>query len=113
MNNAYSIRTLPGTSSTAVILTGLLLGCAGGIFLPTEAQASSRFNQYEVRDLAATSSAAMPFYFIDSKTSANSSIDVESSVTSFYSKLQSTQESLGEAFEQVLVENLWDLYSRT
>lgn len=36
--------------------------------------------------------------------------NLEQTVTAFYSKLTSTQEPLGEAFEAVLNQNLWDLY---
>jgi hypothetical protein len=38
--------------------------------------------------------------------------DFERAVSLFYSKLQASQESLGDDFEKVLHENLWELYVR-
>jgi hypothetical protein len=42
---------------------------------------------------------------------ANSSA-VESSIVSFYSNLLTKQERLGDEFEKILFDNLWDLYAR-
>lgn len=39
-----------------------------------------------------------------------SDLSFEQVTTNFYSKLLASQERLGEAFEKVLNENLWDLY---
>jgi hypothetical protein len=36
----------------------------------------------------------------------------QDSIVSFYSNLLAKQERLGKQFEQVLFDNLWDLYSR-
>lgn len=115
MPSAYSINTSPGTSGAAIVRTGLLssllLGCASGVFFPATATVGT--NNYEVHEFAVTPSAANQFYFVDTLTHIDKAFDFESSVSHFYAKLKSGQESLGEAFEKVLVENLWDLYSRT
>jgi hypothetical protein len=39
-----------------------------------------------------------------------SSLNFEQATTNFYSKLFASQEVLGEDFERILNENLWDLY---
>ncbi len=42
--------------------------------------------------------------------SSSSNTDFEAVVTDFFADLSSNQESLGPEFEQVLFENIWDLY---
>jgi len=115
MSSAYSFDALSGTSGTTTvsigILSSLLLGCvSGAIFLPSEMAVSKH---YEVREIAVTPSAANQFYFVDTLTQVDRAVDFEGSVSNFYAKLKSSQETLGQAFEKVLVDNLWDLYSRT
>ena len=41
-----------------------------------------------------------------------SSSGIESSIISIYSKLSAKQERLGDKFEKILFDNLWDLYAR-
>jgi len=115
MSSVYSINAMPGTSGTTTVnigfLSSLLLGCASGVFLPVTAMAGP--NNFEVHELAVTPSAVNQFYFVDTLTHIDKAVDFESSVSNFYAKLKSSQESLGQDFEKVLVDNLWDLYSRT
>jgi hypothetical protein len=42
-----------------------------------------------------------------------SQIDFEGAVAAFYSTLLAKQEPLGSEFEQVLYDNLWELYVRS
>jgi len=115
MAQAYSFNSLPSTSGSAVVRSGLLssllLGCAGAM-LPVGAPAVA-VNHYEVREFASTSSAANQYHFLDTADLKIQATDFESSVGHFYAKLKADQEPLGEVFEKVLVENLWDLYSRS
>jgi hypothetical protein len=115
MSSAYSIDGLPGTSGATVvnigILSSLLLGCASAVSFP--ATETIRATSYDVHEPALTPSLANQFYFVDTLTHIDEAFDFERSVSNFYSKLESRQVSLGEAFERVLVDNLWDLYSRT
>ena len=41
------------------------------------------------------------------------STDIEKDISSFYSVLLASQEQLGEDFEKVLYDNLWDMYVHT
>jgi hypothetical protein len=115
MAQAYSINSIPSTSGSAIVRSGLLssllLGCAGAM-VPLGAPAVA-VNHYEVREFASTSSAANQYHFLDSADLKVQKVDFEGSVSHFYAKLKADQEPLGEVFEKVLAENLWDLYSRT
>jgi hypothetical protein len=43
----------------------------------------------------------------------STTIDFEGAITAFYSTLLAKQQPLGKEFEQVLYDNLWDLYVRS
>jgi hypothetical protein len=46
-------------------------------------------------------------------TSQSTMVDFEGAITAFYSTLLAKQQPLGKEFEQVLYDNLWDLYVRS
>ena len=115
MSSAYSINGLPSTSSATVVKIGLLpsllLGCASAVSFPATAVMGA--GSYDVCQHSVTPSAVSQVYFFNTLSHIDKTFDFESTVSHFYAKLESSQESLGEAFERVLVDNLWDLYSRT
>ena len=54
---------------------------------------------------------AMKKDFVSSRSSLKQeSTSFEGDVTNFFQKLTAEQEPLGREFEQVLFDNLWDLY---
>jgi hypothetical protein len=43
----------------------------------------------------------------------STAIDFEGAITAFYATLLAKQQPLGQEFEKVLYDNLWDLYERS
>ena len=113
-NASYAIRPSISTMGSTLVRSGLLsslfLGCPSALGLPKEELQTRGF---EFRDISCTQSAANHFYFLDSGTQKVDPMVLERAVSDFYSRLHAEQETLGAEFEKVLVENLWDLYSRS
>lgn len=112
MNKDY-VRQTPQTISTVVIA-----GMLAGTFLPADWDSvpSQSILPFSASNNYAYSYRGTPLTYELSKNVLTgyypSSVETtfEAVVTSFFEELSSTQESLGYEFEQVLFENLWDLY---
>lgn len=112
MSNAYTIQTSGATPGVSMIKAGLLSSLLFGAAADAMPQVVVT-PKYELRACNETPSVANKFFFVDTLTQAEQMLDFESSVSSFYAKLEANQEALGQQFEKVLIDNLWDLYSRS
>ncbi|MBC7647682.1 MAG: hypothetical protein H7197_00975 [Vitreoscilla sp.] len=110
MTKNYSIWEASGTVGAAVIRAGLLLSIAGtaGPF-----NALEPLSQYKMLEPSGTASKTNDFYFVSNLTEPKVGLNFEKSISSFYQKLQTSQEPLGDEFERVLAMNRWDLYTHT
>ena len=111
--SSYSTKQTSLTASNAIVYTIFASQLVGG-WTALEAQESGEQGlsllPYEVH-------ASLPSYDQIGKLNSGSfSNDIDQqlmiAVSSFYAQLMERQESLGNEFEQVLHQNLWDLYER-
>ncbi|MDH3346621.1 MAG: hypothetical protein OEM02_00775 [Desulfobulbaceae bacterium] len=112
MNN-YQTKQIVQTFST-VIISGIL---ASTFLSPAHNDTLSLTHQpfTASKNYALLSDGTSPTYepggnFQTGYSPASTEVEVGTIVTSFFSKLSSDQEPLGSEFEQVLFENIWDLY---
>jgi hypothetical protein len=88
MRSSYTIQTsttTPGVSMvTAGLLSSFLFGGAGPIAAPV-----ANSPKYELRESAATPSAANAFIFVDVLSEAAGTHDFETTISTFYSRLGS------------------------
>jgi hypothetical protein len=114
--NEYSIHQESPTISS-ILLVGATVFIAGSAIAPGSVAASRDTlnlsgNDVRIVEICESSNTAgqllTPYADED-----NNIFDFEGELMSFYTKLLSEQEALGEEFEGVLHENIWDLYIRT
>jgi len=105
---SYSIQQVSGILiSTATILhAGIMLDFAE----PVDHYNHPIQPPYRIEETSKTFSQLANFFTGEFDTSTS---NFEFSVSSFYADLLSKQEPLGEEFEKVLYDNLWNLYVRT
>jgi len=107
MNNYTTIQT---PLSACHIAVGLLAGLAGsGVLYAAERE------QQELNPAPYEANSNLPSFDQLSSVFAGNSIDsidqqLITAVSNLYATLAQESEPLGEEFEQVLHENLWDLY---
>lgn len=111
--NSYDTRQASRTASN-VLVYGMLAGSyfTGGAALavPDVEQQPLRLVPFSTQANLSSSGqvvSILPCDFVDGMET-----QFEEAVSSFYAQLVESQESLGQEFEQVLHENLWDLYER-
>jgi len=112
MNNLYSINQESFTVSS-VVLMGVLatqLTCAAAQAEPMKEDMLINNQPYQEH----TQSSTLSQYNNPVGGVLIDNIDelLVASVTGFYEQLMYSQESLGNEFEQVLNDNIWDLYER-
>jgi hypothetical protein len=107
--NKFSLNQQSSTVGSIVIMSGIL-ACQS---LPNEMNkiySNSRFEK-ENYVLGNSSSTFSEYGFTKSLFNPELNNDkLEQVITVFYSKLLANQEPLGEEFEEVLFNNLWELY---
>jgi len=105
--NEFRINQQPSTLSSVVIMSSILACCC----LPNKIHSDSTIIKNEPYILNNNSS-TFSEYGNFSKTSKNEEISeyFKQTVGEFYSNLLLSQENLGEEFESVLFNNLWELY---
>lgn len=111
--NRYQTQQVSQTIST-VVISGIL-ACTFLSSACTDEQANNTFN-YALRadyilSVGGTPSTYEPRNnFQPECYSSPIEMELGTVVTNFFTELSSKQEPLGSEFEQVLFENLWDLY---
>ena len=111
--NSYTTKQTSLTASNAIIYTIFASQFVGG-WSALEVQDGG---QQGLSQLPYEVNASLPSYDQIEKLNFGSfSNDIDqqlvTAVSSFYAQLIERQESLGNEFEQVLHQNLWDLYER-
>lgn len=113
MDNSYDTRQASRTASN-VLVYGMLASSyfSGGAALAVPEVEQQQLHLKPFSTLANLSSFGqvvriLPDDFVDGMET-----QFEEAVSSFYAQLIESQESLGQEFERVLHENLWDLYER-
>jgi hypothetical protein len=109
--NEYHVQTLSGTAASSNIAAILL---AANLALGSSPPRVTEERNMNIRAVASTVGqfGSHPVAF-SSVIAQPRPVEFEKSVASFYSALLANQEPLGRDFEQILHDNLWDLYVRS
>ncbi|SRR5882724_10022080 len=116
MNN-YTIRHSPGTSAAGAIISAGIVLVSALIAMPPSTEQDSQqtislLNNSPARIIESSNTSGQ-YENVFTGEYEGSMISFEETVVSFYEQLLKVQEPLGQEFEQVLHDNLWDLMVRT
>lgn len=106
--NRLNFNRQSSTIGNIVIVSGLL---ATGMMLENSSDITTPSKPYELKINSSTFS-NYGNKSLSENTGTISQNSFEQVVSGFYISLLESQETLGEDFEKVLYENLWDLYAR-
>jgi len=115
MSNAYTLQEVSRTRGVAPISAGLLSSMTLALMVSGSHSVAEPplTKKYQVAESVATPNVASVFYFVEKLTPVQKALNFEHEMSNFYQTLQGAQESLGSDFEKILVDNLWELYSRS
>ena len=108
MDKSYITSQTPLTASNVIISVALI----STAFTLTDSEALKQSTPQVPYEIYANSSSDQNVQVNMSSASEDIDQQLSETVSTFYAQFISNQEPLGKEFEQILHDNLWDLYER-